>query len=617
MITLMISLAFASVMQAEAPAAPPVLKAEPFDLADVKLQDSPFKSAMDQNARYLLLLEPDRFLHYFQIQAGLPAKAPPYTGWESDDQGAGRCLGHYLSALSLQYRASADSQYKQRVDYIVSELAHIQAVNGNGYLGAERDGKHFWDALSAGDGEALKKHRVPWYIQHKLFAGLRDAYLVAGDKEAETVLLKLSDWAIDVTAKLDDAGFQKMLEQEHGGMREVLCDVYAITGDRKYLVLANRFYHAKVIEPLVQGRDLLAGLHANTQIPKLIGEARYFALTGEEDHYKASLYFWQQVVHFRTYANGGNSDGEHFNAPSQLANHLGPNTSETCNTYNMLKLTQQLFEFEPRVEYADYMERALFNHILASIGPEPGNYTYYVPMKSGRFRCYSDPYHSFWCCVGTGMENHTKYGQSIYYHQGDTLWVNQFISSELHWDKVQLRMETDYPHSGTITLTFGDSAPQARIINLRYPAWAAGISVELNDQPMQVAEAPGSYITIKRVWKRGDQLHIKLPLALRSEPLLGNAKSFAVYYGPLLLCGQLDPVNTDDQLLRDNPSYSGKDPVFPTLTHTDEPLDQWLKPVPGQSLEFRTHDVGLNSDLDLIPFYLQNHHRYIVYWNRL
>ncbi|HEY2588246.1 MAG TPA: beta-L-arabinofuranosidase domain-containing protein [Tepidisphaeraceae bacterium] len=585
-----------------------------FDLRDVKLLDGPFKAAKDRNGQYLLSLEPDRFLHYFRTEAGLPPKAPAYGGWESPNEGAGRCLGHYLSALSLQYRATGDDRFKRRIDYIIDELALIQAANGNGYLCAEENGKQFWADLAAGNPNALKKHRVPWYIQHKMFAGLRDAFELAGSDKAKQVLIRLADWAISVTAKLDDAAFQTMLEQEHGGMREVLCDVYAITGEQKYLDLASRFYHRKVVDPLPNGQDDLPGLHANTQIPKIIGEARWYELTGEPEHQRAARFFWDRVVHGQTYANGGNSDGERFGRAGLL--HLSNTTSETCNTYNMLKLTRHLFEWEPRVEYADYAERALYNHILASLGPAPGNFTYYVPMKSGHFRTFSEPAGSFWCCVGTGMENHTKYAQSIYYHDAHSLYVNLFIPSELSWNGLTVRQETDYPVSGRVSLTLSGRMPASLALRLRYPGWAGkGLTIRVNGEPVQVTSLPGSYATIDRPWKSGDRVEMDLPLSLRTEPLAGSPDRVAVLYGPLLLCGQLAPVDPQQELLGDNPTSGGDDPAVPALSVAGRPVEQWIVPVPGAPLTFQTHDAGLPAELTLVPFYKQTGRRYVVYWS--
>ena len=591
---------------------------QPFDLADVRLLDSPFLAAMNRNAEYLLQLEPDRFLHYFRTEAGLVPKAEAYRGWESASEGAGRCLGHYLSALSLQYRASGDQRFKDRIQYIASELAACQAANGNGMLSAEAGSKRFWGELASGNSDALKKHRVPWYIQHKMFAGLRDAYQLAGVTPAREVLLRLSDWAIDVTHALSDAQFQSMLEQEHGGMCEALADVYAITGNVKYLKLAERFEHRKVIDPLARGEDQLAGLHANTQIPKLIGVARLYELTGDASDRKTAEFFWHRVVESHSYANGGNSDDERFDAPNALAAHLRVRTSETCNTYNMLKLTRHLFQWEPKAEYADYYERALYNHILASVGPGPGNYTYYMAMKPGHFPVYSSPIDSFWCCVGTGMENHAKYGDSIYFHHDDQLYVNLFIPSELTWAErgMKLRLETRYPNDGQVRLTISCDKPALATIHVRYPKWApAGMSVSVNGAAMTVDAQPSSYFTIDRTWKSGDVLEWTLPLTLRTEALPDDRNTVAIFYGPLLLAGKLAPLTAEHQLLHDSPASGGADPTVPELSVGAKPVDQWIVPIPGQAVTFQTRDAGMNSELTLVPFNQISHDRYTVYWH--
>lgn len=596
------------------PATAPTNAVRGFDLRDVRLLGGPFKEAMDRNGAYLLSLEADRFLHCFRTEAGLSAKAPAYPGWESADQGAGRCLGHYLSALSLQYRATGDQRFKVRIDAIVDELAAVQAANGDGMLCAEANGKQFWARLAAGDSQALRSHRVPWYIQHKMFAGLRDAASLAGNEKAGAVLVGLCDWAIAVTAKLDDAGFQRMLEQEHGGMREVLCDAYAMTGRAQYLELARRFYHAKVVDPLADGRDELDGLHANTQIPKLIGEARWYELTGEATHRRAAAYFWDRVVHTRTYADGGNSERERFGVANAPA--LSNATSETCNTYNMLRLTRHLFEWEPRAEYADFVERALCNHILASAGPMPGNFTYYVPMKGGHYRTYSEPVGSFWCCVGTGMENHTKYGEGIYYHDDRAVYVNLFIPSEVTWDGMKLRQETDYPHAGTVRLIVAGRVAESLVLKLRYPGWAGpGLEVSVNGKPVEVTGGPGSYVTVERRWRDGDRVEMRVPLALRTEALAGRADRMAIFYGPVLLYGQLDAVDPTRELLKGNPTSDGNDDAEdPKLATRGRPVGEWIEAVPGTALTFRTRDVGLAKDLTLVPFYEHTGRRYVVYW---
>ena len=601
-------------------AAPAPVAVESFDLRDVRLLDSPFLTAMDLNSRYLLSLEPDRFLHYFRSNAGLPPKAPAYGGWEAPDSGAGRCLGHYLSALSLQFRATGDARFKQRVDYIVSELALCQQTNG--LLTAQTGVKEGFAALATGRGDALQKLRVPWYVQHKMFAGLRDAYGLTGNQPARAVLIRLADWAVQVTQALDETQFQLILEQEHGGMREVLADVYALTGNQQYLDLANRFSHTKIMAPLAAGRDELDGLHANTQIPKLIGAARLYELTGTPRERDAAAFFWDCVVHDHTYAIGGDSDEEHFDPPGHLAQHLTAATCETCNVYNLLKLTRHLFTWQPEVQYADYYEQALYNQILASQEPGTGMFTYFVSLKPGHFRTYSTPTDSFWCCVGTGMENHTQYGNSIYFHDADNLYVNLYIPSQLTWPDQHLvvTQTTRYPESDHVTFILACPAPVEFAFQLRYPGWAQpGLDIKVNGQPVPAFAKPGSFVPVRRLWHNGDTLEVKIPLGLRTQPLPDDPHKIAIFYGPLVLGGELGTEGLPAALeARENGRFRKvPDPEVPGLATGGQPVEQWLKPVPGQTLTFRTTGVGRPHDVTLVPFNRESFERYTVYWNLL
>ena len=602
------------------PIAPAIaFHAEPFDLADVRLLDSPFRQAMERNRDYLLSLEPERFLHNFRKIAGLEPRAPIYGGWESPTTGAGRCCGHYLSALALQYRATGDARFKERIDYLVAELALCQKANGGGYLSAQEGLREAFAELAAGKGDALMKSRVPWYIQHKMFAGLRDAYWLAGNAQAKEVLRGLADWAVEITKALDDAQFQIMLEKEFGGIQETLADAYAITGDPRHLALANRFYHKKPQDAVASREDRLAGLHANTQIPKYLGAARIYELTGDEKSRGMTEFFWDRVVHHHSYVIGGNSEHEYFGEPDLLSTRLGTTTAETCNTYNLLKLTRHLFAWEPKVEYADYYERALYNHILASQEPRQGMFTYFVSLKPGHFKIYSTPFDSFWCCVGTGMENHAQYGASIYFRDAGSLFVNLFIPSELTWREkgVTVKQETRYPESGAIHFTVSCAKPARFAFKLRSPGWATpGLAVAVNDQPEPVAAAPGRYVTIEREWRDGDWIDAQIPLRLRTEATPDDPKKVAILYGPLVLGGQLGNDGLPSPYARDQTEHTRTpDPDVPVLVTDGRPVAAWLEPVPGHPLTFRTKGVGRPRDVTLVPFHQQHYERYTVYWD--
>ena len=595
-------------------------KVQAFDLADIRLLDGPFQRARMRDTAYLLSLESDRLLHNFRTEAGLPAKAPIYGGWENSGV-AGHILGHYLSAVSMDYRATGDPRLKQRVDYIIGELALCQTANGNGYVSAIPGGKAMFADVAAGKGDGTHRGWVPWYTMHKLLAGLRDSYLYADNSQAKDVLLKLSDWVIATTAALSDDQWQVMLSDEHGGMNEVLADVYAFTGEEKYLDISHKFYHKAVLDPLTRCEDDLTGLHGNTQVPTLIGLARLYELTGDVKDRTAAEFFWDRVVNTRSYVIGANTDGEHFDAPGKLSAHLSPITAETCNTYNMLKLTRHLFEWTASPAYADYYERALYNHILASQDPKLGMMTYYVSLKPGHFKTYSSPTESFWCCVGTGMENHVKYGDSIYFHDADNLYVNLFIPSELRWHEkgLTVRQETQFPETDTTRLTLTCTHPVTAALKIRVPAWTRGMKVSVNGKPREAAAVSGTYLTLHGPWKSGDQINITMPMHLHSEPMPDNASQIALLYGPIVLAGQLGEAGMDAPIpyaAGDQGAYFNvSDPSVPVLITDGKPLDSWIKPVAGQPLTFQTVGVGRPNDVTLKPFNTTYFSRYTVYWD--
>ncbi len=595
-------------------------RVQPFDLADVRLLDSLFQQARDRGTAYLLALAPDRLLHGFRTEAGLDAKAPSYGGWENSGV-AGHTLGHYLSAVSMDYRATGDPRLKSRVDYVVSELAVCQAKNGGGYVSAIPGGKALFAGIAAGRADALQTGWVPWYTLHKLLAGLRDAYLYTGSSEAKAVLLGLSDWVIATTAALDDAQWQTMLAQEHGGMNEALADVYALTGEPKYLAVSRQFYHKAVLDPLTRQQDDLTGLHGNTQIPKLIGLARLYELTGEPKNRIAAEFFWRQVAQRRSYAIGANTDGEHFAAPDTLSAYLSTTTAETCNTYNLLKLTRHLFCWTASPRYAEFYERALYNHILASQDPVRGMVTYYVSLKPGHFKTYSSPEDSFWCCVGTGLENHVKYGDSIYFHDADNLYVNLFIPSVLKWHAKGLTVtqHTQFPLSNKSRLTLACTHPVHATLQIRCPAWTRGMTVAVNGRVQKIAASHGAYLCVPGHWKSGDMVDITLPMHLHSEAMPDNPQRIALLYGPLVLAGQLGtdglaapmPYAEGDQ----NVYSHASNPPAPVFVTEHPSLDSWIKPVAGQPLTFQTVGAGRPAEVTLKPFYSTCFSRYTVYWD--
>ncbi len=417
-----------------------------FPLHDVKLLDGPFKNARDLNIQTLLAYDVDRLLAPFRKEAGLTLKAELYPNWAGLD---GHVGGHYLSAMAINYAATGNAECKRRMDYMISELKTCQDAHdknnpgwGKGYLGGAPHSKEVWSTLQKGDLAAYRSAWAIWYNLHKMYAGLRDACIYAGDEGAGKMFLKYCDWGIQITSALNDTLMQSMLDTEHGGMNEIYADAYQMTGDEKYLLAAKRFSHRMLLDAMAAGTDNLDNKHANTQVPKAIGFQRIAELTNDSYYGGAAAFFWETVSGTRSLAFGGNSRREFFPAVSSCTDFVhdveGP---ETCNSYNMLKLTEDLFRVNPQAKYADYYERTLYNHILSSQHPGHGGYVYFTPARPRHYRVYSAPNQAMWCCVGTGMENHSKYNQLIYTHRSDSLFLNLFVASELNWREKGLKIQ--------------------------------------------------------------------------------------------------------------------------------------------------------------------------------
>jgi DUF1680 family protein len=616
------------VEQAPSPITP---QAEPFELAQVRLLDGPFREAMLRDKAYLLNLDPDRLLHNFRVNAGLPSSAKPYGGWEDPNcELRGHSLGHYLSACSLMYASTGDEELKRRVDRIVAALAQCQAASPArgfhaGYLSAFPES--FIDRV-----EKREAVWAPWYTLHKIYAGLLDASQLCGNTQALDVLVQAAGWVQFRVDRLPEAQMQESLKTEFGGMNEVLANLYGVTHKPEHLRLARAFDHRAVFDPLARQEDHLNGLHANTQIPKLIGAAREYEVTGELRCRDIARFGWQRIALHRSYVIGGHSDQEHFFPITDFGQHLSPETAETCNTYNMLKLTRHLFAWEPGAETMDFYERALYNHILASQDPEQGMFVYLMSLKPGHFKTYSTPENSFWCCVGTGMENHAKYADTIYFHGEDALYVNLFIPSELAWQEqgITLRQETTFPASDTTRLTFHCEQPRALSLRIRYPSWAAvsngvakasagaqpaGYSVSVNGKPQKIKQGPGSYVEIKRKWRDGDVVSVHLPMGLRTEWLPGDTRNAALLYGPVVLAGELGIDGMPSPYAKDQTDLiKVPTPALPAVAPDLSSLLSQVEPVSGQPLVFKLRCAGRSDPVLLEPFYRVHHQRYTVYW---
>lgn len=586
------------------------IQAYAFPLKDVKLLGSPFKNAMDLDAAHLLEIEPDRLLNRFYINAGLRSKGEIYGGWESESI-SGHSLGHYLSACAMMFAASGDKRFKEKVDYIISELNLCQIARKTGYIGAIPKEDSIWHEVSLGNIEtklfSLNGTWSPWYVQHKIMAGLLDAYMYCDNVLARDVVVKFADWVDELTKNLTEGQLQKMLFCEFGGMNESLVNTYAVTGDKRHLNTSYRFQHKAIVDSLALGYDVLTRKHSNTQIPKLLGSIRRYELTGDIADKKAAEFFYDIVVKKHTYATGGNSDGEYFGEANKMSERLSDHTTETCNTYNMLKLSRHLFCVNPLSSFADYTERALYNHILASQNSHTGMVCYFTPLRAGGKREYGTKFDAFWCCTGTGMENHVKYGENIYYESkdGNSLYVNTYIPSELDWKyrNSKIRMETLYPYENNINLTYLSEKSDEFTIYLRKPSWAKSNNiVTVNGKTVKTLILKNGYLEIKRKWNPNDKLEITIPMQVYTESMPDNKNRIVFMYGPLVLGGILDG--------------KLKDPIngVPVLLPGKKTQNKWLLPSDKKNITFIT-DIAYPAKYILKPFNTLHSEHYIVYWD--
>ncbi len=584
----------------------------PFSLAEVKLLNGPFLHATELNMKSLLSYEPDRLLSKFYSEAGLKPKADHYKGWE-DQTLAGHSLGHYLSACSMMYQTTGDKRFSERVNYIVDELLKIQDADRDGYMGASPGSKRIFEeeirkGIIRSQGFDLNGIWAPFYTQHKIMAGLRDAYHLCDNQTALEIEKRFADWIDRIVSPLSDEQIQNMLRCEHGGISETLADLYADTNDDKYLRLSRTFYHKSILDPLKEGRDILPGKHCNTNIPKLIALARLYELTGDTSYRKAAVFFWNTVVNQHSYVTGGNGNSEYFGPAGKLRDRLSEETTESCNVYNMLKLSEHLFKWDAPVIVADFYERALFNHILATMNPETGHVTYNLSLEMGGYKDFQNPFW-FTCCIGTGMENHSKYGKNIYYHNDNELFIFQFIASALTWEQKGLKIiqTTQFPEEHGTTLEFFCDKPVRLTVKVRYPYWAEnGIEIILNGKKRRIKQEPGSFVPVESTWKTGDRLEIIMPFTLRLEPMPDDSSRVAVMYGPLVMAGDLGPL--DDTVSAD-PEYV---PVL--MTETKDP-SAWMQPVEGKRNTLLTLNTGRPRDIEMRPFYSFYNRRYSVYWD--
>ncbi len=588
-------------------------KVLPFPMTSVRLLTGTFSKAQESNRKFIVDQSPDRLLHVFRINAGLPSTVTPLGGWEKPDcELRGHFVGHYLSACALSYASNSDMDLKSRGDYMVAELAKCQQNLKGGYLSAFPT--EYFDRLAA-----RKKVWAPFYTVHKIMAGLLDMHQLCGNSQALPVLEGMADWADHWSASLSDAQLQMALDTEFGGIAETLYNLTAVTNDSRFAKIGDRFTKRRFVNPLALRRDELRGLHVNTHIPQVIAAARRYEISDDQRFRDVAEFFWQTVVGTRTYVTGGTSNNEGWLVgPNQLAAELklGDATNECCCSYNMLKLTRHLYEWTGDVRYFDYYERALFNHRLGTIN-ENGQTQYYLGVVPGSWRAFCTNYDSFWCCTGTGIEEYSKLNDSIYFHDDEGVYVNLFVASELNWAdrKFKLRQQTSFPDQAGTLLTVETSTPTQLTLRIRIPSWIAGSpTVKLNGKASEISAAPGSYLSISRVWASGDRIEVGLPMALHTESMPDDHSLRAILYGPLVLAGKLGRDGLTEELIHgpEGPQLNKAPSIpIPEFSAGAQRLDEWIKPG-DQPMTFQT--TGQKVDVSLAPFYQVNRDRYSLYW---
>jgi len=602
-----------------------------FQLSEVTLDDGPFKEALQTDFSYIKQLNPDRLLAPFLRESGLTPKAISYTNWENSGLD-GHTLGHYVSALSMYWASTRDQVADSLLNYTLNELKRVQEANGNGYIGGIPRSKALWDEIKSKNVRptnfGLNDRWVPLYNIHKTFAGLKDAWVHAKKDIAKKMLISLTDWFIETTRPLSDNQVQHMLISEHGGLNEVFADLYDLIDDEKYLKLALRFSQQSTLNALSNNKDILTGMHANTQIPKFVGFNRISQLNGDLKYHKAASHFFDNVTQKRTLSIGGNSVREHFNEVNDfsevLTSEQGP---ETCNSYNMLKLSKSLYRDLENEKYIHYYEQTLYNHILSTQNPN-GGFVYFTPMRPGHYRVYSQPETSFWCCVGSGLENHTKYNELIYSKKPDQLFVHLFISSKVDWKEKNARIvqETKFPDKPETTLTWQSEKPVQATLNIRYPQWVKEneLDVELNGIPVEINSTPGSYLSIKRVWKSEDKILIKTPMHLEWIPIPDNSGYYSLKYGPIILAAPLSSENQKGMFADD--SRGGHIAQGDYMNRLEVPMFKsknileiidGIKKVPSEELSFKVTDniyPKKYRPMTLKPFYKIHEKRYSLYF---
>jgi DUF1680 family protein len=587
----------------------------PFPLSAVRLTPGIFKEQAEINARYLDSLTVDRLLHSFRVTAGISSAATPYKGWEEPTcELRGHFNGgHYLSASALAFASSGNDVLKKKGEELVAGLAQCQARNVGGYLSAYPP--DLFEHLVQG-----KPVWAPFYTYHKIMAGLLDMYVLTGNFDALQIAEGMARWVGDYFTGISAEQRQRMLRTEYGGMNEALVNLAALTKKDRYIETAHLFEQPDFLDPLVERRDQLQGLHANTHVPKIIGAARMYEVTGDRRYRQIAEYFLEEVLTARNYVIGNTSLDEHWRTlPGQLKDTLGWKNAECCVAYNLMKLERLVFGWTANARWMDEYERALFNCRLGTQNAD-GLKQYFFPLAAGYWRAYNSPEESFWCCTGTGAEEFAKFTDTVFFHRGDDVFVNQFIASTLDWKEESLLIEqvTQFPREQGTTLKIKTSRLAARTIHIRIPGWTTDAMVRINGQVLEAVADPGSYLAIRRVWRDGDTISVVLPMELRQESLPGDDSVAAFLYGPLVLAADLGqiPVDAPDRVIHSGETAPAKirasDPLPKAAATLDSKPDQWIQTESKSELRFKV--TGKGAEKELMPMYQIRDQRYSVYW---
>ena len=594
----------------------PAGRLEPFPLASVCLDPGIFKQQEEINARYLDSLTVDRLLHSFRVTAGISSSASPYKGWEDPtcELRGHFAGGHFLSAVALASAGSGNSVLKERGDELVSGLAACQKKIGSNYLSAFPT--DIFEHLAQG-----KPAWAPFYTYHKIMAGLLDMHQLTGNPDALAIAERMAVWAQEFFTGISTDQRLRILRDEYGGMNEVLVNLAAVTKKDRYIEAAHVFEQPGFLDPLAAHRDELQGLHANTHVPKIIGAARMYEVTGDRRYREIAEYFLAEVLDTRNYAIGNTSQDEHWKSPAgHLEGTLVWTNAECCVAYNLMKLQRHVFSWTGDVRWMDAYERTLFNCRLGTQNAR-GLKQYFFPLAAGYWRAYNSPEESFWCCTGTGAEEFAKFADTVYFRRGGDLYVNQFIASALDWKEEGLVVEqvTRFPHEQGTTLNIKSMRPAARTIHVRIPHWTTEeAQVKINGRLVEAMADPGSYLAIRRTWQDGDTIAISLPMALHQEPLLGDESIQAALYGPLLLAADFGAAPGDEayRIIHSGETVPknlpAAEPLPKVATDPEVKTDHWITVDSKEDLRFTA--VGESAKHQLMPMCEIGDQRYSVYW---